>query len=217
MKVKIHHSEGEYMGEPTSTKNPHELYELGLELMKKGEAQEAITHFKKAVELDPEYAKAWCALGIAQFKATKKLLLQPFQTAVRLDPSLAKAWMMLGEVWNRMGNNKSAITAYENYTKLQPKDSKGWFGLGIVYWNAKQYQKAAEAFRETAKLEPNNPRVWRELGSAYYSGGQYEEAVICLHKALELEPGDYNTRMNLEKVQIRLSKERFVKGLLEGQ
>ncbi len=79
-----------------------EYNNLGIKLAKKGETEQAILNFNKAIELNPDNAKAYNNRGQAYItQGNLEEALQDFTRAIAVDPSYAKAY------------NRRALTYYE--------------------------------------------------------------------------------------------------------
>lgn len=66
-------------------------FETGLSLFNRGEFEEAVTHFKKAAELEPEYGRAYLYLGRSYLNLGRwREAILPLRTAFRLEPEETK-------------------------------------------------------------------------------------------------------------------------------
>jgi tetratricopeptide (TPR) repeat protein len=66
-------------------------FERGLALFNQGHFEEAIPHFKRATEQEPEFAEAYFYLGRSHLSARHwREAIQPLRAAYRLAPEAAK-------------------------------------------------------------------------------------------------------------------------------
>lgn len=66
-------------------------FDKGLSLFNRGQFEEAVTHFKKAAELEPEYGRAYLYLGRSYLNAGRwREAIPPLRTAFRLEPEETK-------------------------------------------------------------------------------------------------------------------------------
>ena len=66
-------------------------FDAGLSLFNRGEFEEAVVHFKKATDLDPEYGKAYLYLGRSLLNLGRwREAVTPLRTAFRLEPEETK-------------------------------------------------------------------------------------------------------------------------------
>ncbi|MBD3425716.1 MAG: tetratricopeptide repeat protein [Candidatus Omnitrophica bacterium] len=89
--------------EPAPTDEEREVYRkvwalnrTGVEQGKRGEFDKAISSFKKAIELDPNYPETYNNLGFAYYKKGEYYLAEEyFKKALEVDPSHERAWKNL--------------------------------------------------------------------------------------------------------------------------
>jgi tetratricopeptide (TPR) repeat protein len=66
-------------------------FDIGLSLFNRGLFEEAVTHFKKAAELEPEYGRAYLYLGRSFLNLGRwREAIPPLRTAFRLEPEETK-------------------------------------------------------------------------------------------------------------------------------
>jgi len=86
---------------------------VGRALFDKGEVDEAIAWYKKAIALDPKYAQAHNDLGVALWnKGQWAEAIACCQKAIELDPKLAMAHFNLGIALADKGQLDKAIASY---------------------------------------------------------------------------------------------------------
>ena len=94
---------------------------LGNLLFDSGQYEKAIDHYSKALEKDPKNAdvrvdRAIAYHGMNQDPKAKDELVAVTQS----HPEHRNAWLNLGVVSANMGDNATAIRAWEQYLKLEP-------------------------------------------------------------------------------------------------
>jgi cytochrome c-type biogenesis protein CcmH/NrfG len=94
---------------------------LGNLLFDSGQYEKAIDHYSKALEKDPKNAdvrvdRAIAYHGLNQDPKAKEELIAVTQS----HPEHRNAWLNLGVVSANMGDNTTAIRAWEQYLKLEP-------------------------------------------------------------------------------------------------
>jgi adenylate cyclase len=118
---------------------------------------------QRAVEIDPDYARAWALLAISQSNymllggKTSESGWDAAQRALALDPNLAEAHAACGRILADAGKAEQAIAEHELALRLDP-DS---------------YEVNAAAARCFIPLR------------------RFDDAVRCLEKAASLAPGDF--------------------------
>lgn len=100
-------------GGPSTTE---ELIAAGNRSLRRGEGQQAIDRFERALEESPGNARAVVGLGwgLLAEDSTGEAVEQ-FQRARRLDPQLGDALIGLGRAERNRGRDRQALEAYEEY------------------------------------------------------------------------------------------------------
>jgi tetratricopeptide (TPR) repeat protein len=152
------------------------LYERGLAAYKADRDEEAVEHFRRAVELSPDFAEAHYRLGLAH---------NALKQAEEADKAFA-----------------DAVKAYEKIVKHEPKNSDAYYFLGLCLEKLGKYDEAVKALKEAVKTSPvENDDKYFELASAHFKIAQYDEAVRALNKTLEIKPDHYPAQELLEQAR----------------
>ncbi|HPS56806.1 MAG TPA: tetratricopeptide repeat protein [Spirochaetota bacterium] len=104
-------------------------YGLGRVYMYKPETiGKAITHLKKAVELDTNYAPAYFYLGIAQLVTEKYVdSIHSFSKAFEKDNRFVEALYNIGTVYELLGDEYNAFFYYRKYLYEREKLNRSPF------------------------------------------------------------------------------------------
>jgi adenylate cyclase len=130
-------------------------------------------HFKRAVDLDPNYSWAWTML----------------------------AWTHLVDA--RMGYSQSPVESFKRGDELAQKalalndsDPEANAQIGRIYLTKRQYDKAIATGKKAIALGPSNAYAHFLLGQTLFYAGKFEEAIPLFQKAMRLE-GPYMLGYNL--------------------
>ncbi|MBI3898548.1 MAG: tetratricopeptide repeat protein [Gammaproteobacteria bacterium] len=101
--------------------NADAQYNLGNKLLIAGRLDEAISSYRKAISMHPNFAKAHCNLGLA-LKAQDNLdgAIASYRAAIALEPNFALAHYNLGNALQVTGNVQEAIASYGKALSLKP-------------------------------------------------------------------------------------------------
>lgn len=120
-------------------KIPSENYfNKGLSSYYKGEYNDAIDYFGKAIEKNPKNAKIFYYLGDAQFKLKQfGNAIKSFSRVIQLDPKNADAYFCRGLSRARLKDYRGAIIDYNTALELDPnhEDARGAKSGAIVLEN----------------------------------------------------------------------------------
>ncbi|MEE9612587.1 MAG: adenylate/guanylate cyclase domain-containing protein [Desulfatiglandales bacterium] len=155
--------------------------------------------FKRAIELDSEFAAAYAYLGHTYlldwkmgWKQDPHILEQAYeigQRAIALDDSLGGGYCLVGHVYLSKKRHEKAISVFEKAIDRNPNYSMVCAGLGDILSWAGRPQEAIEYLKKAMRLDPAQPfwYFWF-LGHAYFLLGQHEEAIETLKRALNRNP-----------------------------
>ncbi len=177
--------------DPWRRRHAEGYYHLGEVLEKQRRWDEAVTAYRQAVRLDPDYAEAHGNLG-AVLNLTNRLdeAVAACQTALRLKPDLASAQLHLGQIFLRKRQMDAAIQALRRAVDLAPDAFEGYVFLGQALLKKELPREAAAACRTAIRLKPNNAAAYAYLGNALLLEGQVDQAIDALRTAVRYRP-DY--------------------------
>jgi adenylate cyclase len=156
--------------------------------------------WEKALELDPQYAEAYQALGYTylrewmfQWSPAPQNLDRAFeleQKALVLDPSLPFAHALLGWVYLWKDRHyEQAIAEAERAIALDPNNADSYMALAEILTYPGRSAEAIGWMEKAMRLNPRYPALYlRILGTAYYWTGRTEEAIAAFESALARNP-----------------------------
>ena len=166
----------------------------------------SIDMFRKAVEVDPGYARAWAALADSyamicmywdaseeNLEAADRASMQ----ALDLLPGLAEAHVSRGLYYFANRNNPEAIAEFETALSLDPDLFEASYFYARVRFQRSELEKAAKLFEQAERVRPDDFQAPTLLRQVYRSLGREEEALAAARRALkraeehlELNPDD---------------------------
>jgi tetratricopeptide (TPR) repeat protein len=164
---------------------------LGNVLKDKGQVEEAMTHYRLAIQLDPKDAKAHTNLGLALAdKGQVEEAIQHYLKAIALDPKDATTHFNLGNALKAKGQVDDAIACYRQAIALDPKDAQAHFNLGNTLYAKGKVDDAIACYRQAIALDAKLSQAHTNLGNALSAKGQVEEAIQHYRRAIALNPKD---------------------------
>ncbi len=109
------------------TRNAHVWNELGNVYLNSGACEDAIDAYRKAIELDRQFAWPYSNLALAYVQKglfTEAIVL--YQRGIELfaeDKDKAITWNRLGNVYRRLNDYSRAISSYHNADELDPDNT----------------------------------------------------------------------------------------------
>lgn len=158
----------------------------------------AIHLFKRAIQIDTDYALAYAGLAEAYFrkyKKTKKIefaenTIKKCRYIKAKNWPLACAYITLGRVYKETKEYDKSELAFQTALKIDPVDAEALYWLARVYQDQKKSGEAEETLIRATHLRPSDYSVHNNLGVFYYNRHRHEKAVKPLRRAVTLAP-DY--------------------------
>ncbi len=147
---------------------------------------EAITFYKRATELDPDFALAYAALGATYFNLSQVDLAAENATKayeLRDHVSERERYRISTTYYHAVtGDLEKAIKEYVLWSKSYPRDPTPYLNLGVVYQQLGQYDKAVAETQEALQLEPTTT-AYGNLASEYIALNRLDDAEKVLREA----------------------------------
>ena len=174
-------------------KSFYQVY-LGDKKYKKGNYQEAVEYYNKALKLYPKHIKARYNLAniYANFEDYKSAVRE-YNKALKYDPGYLNARISLGIVLAE--NFLEFDKAIEEYKKVV-KTKSHFIKIPFLYNNTKQIIEAkATAYYDMGLAYRNKSMLYTEDTSKYKN--LLSKAADCYEKSLVLNPANYDAQYNL--------------------
>ena len=155
---------------------------------------DAIEHYKKAIELNPdnEWTSIVCqALGsiYGEIQGNMEAAIATYQAGIILDPKNYDIYLALGDIYMAEYDLDKAIKTYCDAITLNPNDYRGYSKCGIALWEKDFLEEALVSYHKAIELNPANEFAHNNLGILYLDGlMDAEEALEYFEEAIELNP-----------------------------
>ena len=153
---------------------------------------DAITHYKKAISLNPdaEWTSIVCqALGslYAEVKGNIEAAVSTYQAGIILAPDNYDLYISLGDVYMAVYDLDNAIRSYCDAISLCPENYRGYTKAGLALWEKDYVEEALVSYHKAIELNPSNEFAQNNLGIIYMDGiGDAAEALEYFERAIEL-------------------------------
>jgi Flp pilus assembly protein TadD len=180
---------------------------LGNALLAKGEVEEAIANYLKALKIKPNYPEAHNNLGSALGQQGKLNEAETeFREAIRLSPDFAEPHSNLGSVLLQQGNVAEAEKEYREAVRLNPGLAKAHDLLRSRLLQQGKLSEAEREYQEALRLNPDDAEAHRNLTLALRPQGKLNEVGKESREALRLKPGDAEAHNNLGNALLQQGK-----------
>jgi len=110
--------------------DPNAYFNLGVAYFKNSKFQEAITSYKKAIQLNLNDAGVFNNLGAAYIKlGNYKLAVTSLKGAIKINSGYTDAHQNIAIAYAKLGLIDQAIASYKNVLKINSKDATALFNL----------------------------------------------------------------------------------------
>jgi DNA-binding winged helix-turn-helix (wHTH) protein/TolB-like protein/Tfp pilus assembly protein PilF len=175
-----------------------------------GVNEQARDLYRKALELDPKFARAYA--GLAMTYAMEYRLRPPggdtapalergfelAETARQIDPDIPEVYWALGFVHVQSRRHEEALQNLQRAIDLNRSYADAYALMGGIYTYIGQSAKTIPLLRTALRLNPDGGYLYfLILGRAYLFGNDVEQALINLGEAAARNPSDLETRLFL--------------------
>ncbi len=151
--------------------------------------------YEKAVELDPDYARAyaslaWTYLVDAMRTGSEEALdsaLTHARKGVRINPASHSNYLTLGEVCLSNGLTDQAVEAIERGIELNPNDTDGLGFLAQALCLQGKPDEAIAQISEATRINPGLPERRAETAMAHFVARRYAESVEAIEGLAGIE------------------------------
>lgn len=139
---------------------------LGAVLYVRGDWKEAMGHFLRATQLNPENPESHNNYGLTLSMAGQMdQAIEQYKLAVRIKDDSAME-TNLANAYQQTGQTDLAIKAYNHAIELNPENASAYCNLGYVLMRKGQIDAAIAAFRRATQLDPQMPQAKSDLQRA---------------------------------------------------
>ncbi len=193
----------------TTVADAYDLYLQGRGYLqnydKEENLQSAITVFKEALAIDPNYALAYTGLGQTYWlkyqESKESQWVQPAREAcghgLSLDKRLASAHVCLGTIYSGTGQYQKAVAEFAMAGETEPTTDDAYAGLGEAYQHLGNLAEAEKTYRRAIALRPNYWAPYNWLGVFYFSQARFADAAAMFNKVIALVPNSFRGYSNL--------------------
>jgi tetratricopeptide (TPR) repeat protein len=171
----------------TSSLEALKAYSLGRKADGEKGTAAALPYDQRAIELDPNFAVAYEAVGgdygnLGELGRAREYFTKAFQ--LREHASEREKLRITGQYYqNVTGELDKAVQTYQERIESYPRESLAYGNLGIVYSELGQYQKAIEITKQGLRLAPDRVGSYDNLTNYAIALQRFDETRQIIREA----------------------------------
>ena len=127
---------------------------------------DAIVLLERALELAPDYYRAWMDLGHARHEQDKTdEALEAYTRAQQLEPERPNPFASAGTVNAMAGRHDAALALFDQALERDPNHAISWSGKGHVLKTVGRQEEAIDAYRTCVEHNSWNGEAWWSLAN----------------------------------------------------
>ena len=188
----------------TSSLDALKFFSMGVEQQLKGKYGEAIPFFKRATEIDANFARAYAAMSSMYYNTRQyDLAAEASRKAYDLRDRVGEyEKLVITQVYydNTTGELDKYLQTLELWKRTYPHDSAPHNNLAVKYTELRQFEKGLEEAREAIRLNPNSASGHSILATCFVGLNRFDEAKDVIHKAFSQKLENLTMHQNLYRM-----------------
>jgi tetratricopeptide (TPR) repeat protein len=183
-------------------KHPLIFHNLGVIAQQRGNHQQAIAEFRKAILLQPEYGPTRLLLGSSLLATGQKAEAErELKHSVRLMPEQPIAHLQLAKAYEASDNWIAAVKELRKLVEMAPQDAEYSYQLGKA-WS----RLSGWSYQQMARLNSNSARLHQALGQQYLIQEKYDLAMRAYQQAAQSDPKLPEIHLGMALISLELKK-----------
>lgn len=187
----------------TTSLEAFQAYALGRRQQDQGLSLGAIPFYRRATDLDPNFATAYNLLGVMYcnageyarcFEYRKKAFSLVDRVSERERLAISAGY------YRQEGELNKAAEHYELLARAYPRAYAPHNDLGIIYWSTGEWEKALAEYQEAARLEPRTAYPQSNQVGLYRCLERFDEAKAVAEKLVARKLDSPTTHVALLQV-----------------
>ena len=171
----------------TSSLEALKAYSLGNKAREEKGAAAALPYHQRAIELDPNFATGYRAVGIDYGNLNEVVRASEYFTKafqLREHASEREKLRVTGGYYMFVtGELDKAAQTYQEEIESYPRESRGYNSLALQYAALGQYEKATELLRQGMRLAPDQVAFYGNLANYALALQRFDETRQIIHEA----------------------------------
>jgi eukaryotic-like serine/threonine-protein kinase len=176
----------------TSSLEALKAFSMGV---KEQQPMASLAYFQKAIELDPNFARAYSGIGsVYASQGETGRASEYFRKAYELREHASDREKILVEIsyFGRVtGELEKTARVEEQFLNAYPATSSNYNSVGITYTGLGQYAKALDVFQKATQLDPNDLVDRSNIANTLMALQRFDEARQSMQQAFAKKSDDF--------------------------
>jgi tetratricopeptide (TPR) repeat protein len=170
---------------------------LGVVLDGKGQTEEAIKIYQKALQINENSPETHFNMGSILHKSGKSNEARIcYEKAISIKSDFLNAHFNLGLIYQNLQDNKKAIESYEKAIELKPDFHEAIGAMGTAFQAQGELDEAIEQYKKALSIQPD-ARNHFNLAAGLRNKGSLDEAIEQFEKSLSFNESNPETLTSL--------------------
>ncbi|MDA0919879.1 MAG: tetratricopeptide repeat protein [Planctomycetota bacterium] len=177
---------------------PLDFYLLAEEFRRENDFQNALNHYRKALQIDPNNFWSLYQMGLCHMlDGQPAAAVAAYTVCISLRPEAAICYVSRGTAYSGINQTEDALSDLNKAQELDPDFWAVFLNRGAVHLTRKDFTAAEADFQKVIELRPQLPGPHHNLGMAYEAQQRYAEAEAEATTAITIDESyfkAYSTR-----------------------
>ena len=116
----------------------------------------ALKYYKKALEINPDYAEAYYNMGIAlKDNGDLDAAIDSYKKALEIKPDYVGAYFNTGNILKDTGDLEAAIDSYKKALEIKPDYAEAYNNVGIALEDKGDLEEAINSYKKALEIKPD--------------------------------------------------------------
>jgi serine/threonine protein kinase/tetratricopeptide (TPR) repeat protein len=175
----------------TSSLEALKSFTLGDAKHSSGDDLGSIPFYKRAIELDPNFAMACARLGVVYGNYGQTDLSEQYRKKafdLKDRTSERERLYITSHYYSDSGQLEKGISEYELFKQTYPREVTPYVNLSVTYANLGEYQKSLDYAKGAIQVDPDESRGYGQAAFDYAALGRPDEAKAVAKAGLQKNP-----------------------------
>ncbi|BDS11428.1 tetratricopeptide repeat protein [Aureispira anguillae] len=182
----------------------HSFYNQGSLNLKSKAYDEAIEDFNRAIQLKPNFIKAYHNRSIAYSEIGNiEAALKDLDKSLEIDSNDCHTYYYTGRIKHQQGDTKEAIKDFTHCLKKDPTFHPAYSDRATIYFSLKNYERAIKDYTEAINLYGSTKRYICR-GNSYNAIGENQKAIADFKRAIQMGANNLQAHQELANTYMKL-------------